>query len=144
MERRRRGGAPPKQTFLLFQDLSMPTLIAVLLKESASFRKRVVSFRSDLDRFLAILTIFVPPASPRLPAGPVPGRRPARQPSPALYAARETRRRASTAWPGISRPFGHMPTLVAPFLPLTYCVHPEETPRVEELLGSTLRLPDQA
>jgi hypothetical protein len=60
-------------------------VMAVLLKESASFRERVVSFRSDPDRFLAGLVTFVSPAGPRLPArsGSRPLSRPATQPNSA-------------------------------------------------------------
>jgi hypothetical protein len=63
-------------------------VMAVLLKESTSFRDRVVSFRSDAARFLAGVITFVPAAGPRLPArsGSRALSRPATQPNSARGA----------------------------------------------------------
>ncbi len=91
--------------------------MAALLKESASFRERVVSFRSDPDRLLAGVMTFVPPAGPRFPArsGARPPSRPATQPNSACGSQSEAGGFNRLA--GHPAAFGHIPTLAARLLP---------------------------
>jgi hypothetical protein len=91
--------------------------MAVLLKESAWFRERVVSFRSDPDRFLAGVMTFVPPAAPRFPArsGSRPPSRPATPPNSACGSQSEAGGFHRLA--GTPEAFGHLPTLAARRLP---------------------------
>ena len=91
--------------------------MVVLLEESASFRERVGSFRSDPGIFLADVTTFVPPRRSavlrpvRFPAAVPPG------------STAQLRLRLAKLGGGFNRlaghpeAFGHLPTLAAQLLP---------------------------